>query len=107
MGIEMKNILVACGQGTCTSKMIAMKIEKYFKEKGVKDIAVSTCKIIEIKSHVERKKIDVVVTSSGTKNVLGFRSIVGTPLLSGINADQVYRQIEDALEELDEDRSER
>ena len=95
----MKNILVACGQGSCTSKMIAMKIEKYFKQKGVKDVSVSTCKIVEIKSQLERKKIDALVTSTAMENILGLQAIVGTPLLSGVNADKVFQQLEAALAE--------
>ncbi len=96
----MKKIMVACGQGTCTSKSIAMKLEKYFRETSRKDVSINICKFVEIPAKAELGAIDVLVTSSPVKNVQGLRSIIGTPLLTGINAGKVFQEVENALNEI-------
>lgn len=91
----MKRIIVACGTGGVTSKNIAMKIEKYLKEKGMECI-VDTCKVIEVRSKAESLKPDLIASATRVPDV-GVPSIMAASLLTGIGTEKVYEKILDIL----------
>ncbi len=100
----MKRIVVACGQGSCTSKVVATKIENYLREKGIRDVSVTHTTIGSIAQLAKdgMANQDVLVTTTPVQNLFGLNNIIGTPLLTGINTDKIYKQIMEALEKCDE-----
>ena len=93
--MDKKRIIVACGTGGVTSKNIAMKIEKYLKEKGV-DCFVDTCKVVEVRDKAISLKPDLIASPTQLPEV-GIPKVVATALLTGIGADKVYSEIYEIL----------
>jgi len=89
--MNVKKILVACGTGGVTSKNIAMKIEKYLKEKQI-PCKVDTCKVIEVRELTESLKPDLVVSATQLPAV-NVPTVKATALLTGVNVNKVYDEI--------------
>lgn len=86
-----KKILVACGTGGVTSKNIAMKIEKFLKDKGV-DAKVSTCRVSEVAALVSQIHPDVVCSATQLP-ALDVPTVKATAILTGVGADKVFEQV--------------
>lgn len=86
-----KRIIVACGTGGVTSKNIAMKIEKFLKEKNV-PCTVGTCKVIEVKSMAESLHPDLFVSATQIPET-GIPTVKATAILTGVGVDKVYQEI--------------
>ncbi len=93
--MDKKRIIVACGTGGVTSKNVAMKIEKFLKEKNV-DCFIDTCKVVEVREKAKLLKPDLVVSPTQLPEV-GVPKVVATALLTGVGADKVYNEIYDIL----------
>lgn len=91
----MKKIVVACGTGGVTSKNIAMKIEKYLKEKGA-TASVSTCRVSEVVDVVNQIHPDVVCSATQLP-ALDVPTIKATAILTGVGADKVFEQVYDLI----------
>ena len=90
-----KKILVACGTGGVTSKNIAMKIEKFLKDKGV-DAKVSTCRVSEVAALVSQIHPDVVCSATQLP-ALDVPTVKATAILTGVGADKVFEQAYDIV----------
>ena len=90
-----KYILVACGTGGVTSRNIAMKIEKFLKEKKI-DCKLDTCKVVEVRAKAEDLKPDLIASATKLPEV-NVPTIFSAALLTGIGVDKVYQQIYDIL----------
>lgn len=90
-----KKILVACGTGGVTSKNIAMKIEKFLKDKGV-DAKVSTCRVSEVAALVSQIHPDVVCSATQLP-ALDVPTVKATAILTGVGADKVFEQVYDIV----------
>lgn len=90
-----KKILVACGTGGVTSKNIAMKIEKFLKDKGV-DAKVSTCRVSEVAALVSQIHPDVVCSATQLP-ALDVPTVKATAILTGAGADKVFEQVYDIV----------
>lgn len=93
--MDKKKIIVACGTGGVTSKNIAMKIEKFLKQKGI-ECSVDTCKVTEVRSKAEALKPDLVASATRLPDV-GVPSVVATALLTGVGVEKVYNEIYEKL----------
>lgn len=91
----MKKVVVACGTGGVTSKNIAMKIEKYLKDKDVA-ASVSTCRVSEVADVVAQIHPDVVCSATQLPP-LEVPTIKATAILTGIGADKVFEQVYDIV----------
>ena len=94
--MEKKKIIVACGTGGVTSKNVAMKIEKYLKEKGV-PCSVDCCKVIEVPFKAETLHPDLICGATRLPEVKNVPTVVATALLTGVGADKVYKEIYEKL----------
>ena len=89
--MDRKKIIVACGTGGVTSKNVAMKIEKFLKEKGV-PCMIDTCKVTEVREKAVSLKPDLVVSPTQLPEI-PVPKVTATALLTGIGADKVYDEI--------------
>lgn len=90
-----KNVLVACGFGSVTSRTIAVKLEKFFKDNNI-DYNLSTCRIHEVKSKLALVKYDLIVSSTPVPSC-EVPNIVGTAILTGVGQDKIFKKIMDIL----------
>lgn len=91
----MKRILVACGNGVATSTVVATKVRKYLKEKGVQAETTQT-RLIEVPGKV--KNYDLLITTGQFEGQTGDIPIVrGTSLLTGIGADKTLEEVYEIL----------
>lgn len=93
--MEQKYIIVACGTGGVTSRNIAMKLEKYLKEKKV-NCKLDTCKVVEVRSKAETLKPDLIASATKLPEV-SVPTVSSAALLTGVGVDKVYQQIYDIL----------
>ena len=91
----MKQILVACGNGVATSTVVATKVRKYLKEKGVQAETTQT-RLIEVPGKV--KNYDLLITTGQFEGQTGDIPIVrGMSLLTGIGADKTLEEVYEIL----------
>ncbi|MDT2557028.1 PTS sugar transporter subunit IIB [Enterococcus raffinosus] len=91
----MKRILVACGNGVATSTVVATKVRKYLKEKGVQAETTQT-RLIEVPGKV--KNYDLLITTGQFEGQTGDIPIVrGMSLLTGIGADKTLEEVYEIL----------
>ena len=93
--MEQKYIIVACGTGGVTSRNIAMKLEKYLKEKKV-NCKLDTCKVVEVRSKAETLKPDLIASATKLPEV-SVPTVSSAALLTGVGVDKVYQQIYEIL----------
>ena len=94
----MKNILLACGTGICTSTTAAKKLEKALDAKGwAGKYKISQCKVTEVPG--KSPNFDVCVATTGVPGEPKCPVIMGAPaLLTGIGMDPVVQKVIDVLE---------
>ncbi|WP_207740824.1 PTS sugar transporter subunit IIB [Alkalibacter mobilis] len=91
-----KKILVACGTAIATSTVVAKKIEKLCKDKGI-DCMMVQCKAAEALSKSKTLRPDVVVSTTDLPEITEVPVINGRPFLTGVDLDAT---VEDLLQEL-------
>lgn len=94
--MEPKRIIVACGTGGVTSRNIAMKLEKYLRERHV-PCSIDTCKVIEVREKARALHPDLIASPTSLPDDLPVPTITATALLTGIGAEKVYQQVYDML----------
>lgn len=91
----MKKILVACGNGIATSTVVASKIKSYLSSHGIEAVTNQT-KLMEVPGKV--KGYDLLVTTGQFDGQThGVPIVKGMPILTGINVNSTYEEIEELL----------
>ena len=90
-----KYIIVACGQGSATSKAIALKLEDNLKARGV-EVRIDTCSVAELRDKVAAGKPDFIASATVIPD-LGVPSLSSIGFLTGIGVEGLYEKIHTAL----------
>ena len=93
--MDAKYIIVACGQGSATSKAIALKLENYLGKHGV-PVRIDTCSVAELRDKVAASKPDFIASATVIPD-LGVPSISSIGFLTGIGVEGLYAKILTAL----------
>lgn len=89
-----KYVVVACGSGIATSKMVSGFIEELCEEHGI-EIYIYTCTISEL--YAVASDADIIVTTSRYSRELDKPVIDGTPFLTGVGKEEVVSKLLDVL----------
>lgn len=92
-----KKILVACGTAIATSTVVAKKIEKICKEKGI-DCMTVQCKASEALSKAKTLKPDVIVSTTQIPEGSGVPVINGRSFLTGVKLQDTIKELMEVLE---------
>ena len=92
----MKNILLACGSGICTSTAARAKIEKALDEKGYKGkYKITQCKVAEAPAMSVNYDFLIATTLAPTEIKCPFVS--GISFLTGVGTEAAINQILDLM----------
>ena len=95
-----KKVLVCCGTGIATSVQVANKLQRMLRDRGVA-ATMKECKTANVPAQVETFQPDaIVVTTAINPPDEGVKVYRGTPLLTGVGADELADQIADDLKAL-------
>jgi PTS system galactitol-specific IIB component len=89
--MDTKYIIVACGQGSATSRAIALKLENYLGKHGV-PVRIDTCSVAELRGKVAASKPDFIASATVIPD-LGIPSISSIAFLTGVGVDGLYAKI--------------
>ncbi|WCC80276.1 PTS sugar transporter subunit IIB [Cutibacterium equinum] len=92
-----KKILVCCGTGIATSVQVANKLQQMLRDRGV-SATMKECKTAAVADQVESFQPDAIVVTTAV-SLPGSQITIyrGTPLLTGVGADELADQIADDL----------
>ena len=93
-----KRILVVCGTGVATSTVVVQKVADACRKAGL-SVEVVQGKAAEIPMYVSQGIDLIVSTTVLSKRDIPVPVIGGLPYLTGIGADQVSKQIVEALKD--------
>ena len=97
-----KKVLVCCGTGIATSVQVANKLQRMLRDRGVA-ATMKECKTANVPAQVETFQPDaIVVTTAINPPDEGVKVYRGTPLLTGVGADELADQIADDLKALND-----
>ena len=97
-----KKVLVCCGTGIATSVQVANKLQRMLRDRGVA-ATMKECKTANVAAQVETFQPDaIVVTTAINPPDEGVKVYLGTPLLTGVGADELADQIADDLKALND-----
>lgn len=91
-----KTLMVVCGTGIATSTVATGKIKDYLDQEGI----ASSVQFLQSKIADEVNRIDdydIVVSTSMVPTSIKDKVINGVPLLTGIGAEKVYKQIKEKI----------
>ncbi|MCL2563001.1 MAG: PTS sugar transporter subunit IIB [Oscillospiraceae bacterium] len=93
----MKQILLACGTGICTTTIATKKLEMALNEKGwAGKYKITQCKVTEVPNL--SPDFDLCVATTPVAGEVQCPVIIGAPaLLTGIGLDPIISQIVDVL----------
>lgn len=93
----MKNILLACGSGICTSTAARAKVEKLLNEKGYAGkYKINQCKIAE--AAAMSVNYDFLIATTMSPNELKCPFVSGVCFLTGVGVDAAAKQILELME---------
>ena len=88
-----KKILVCCGTGIATSVQVANKLQRMLRDRVV-TATMKECKTANIPAQMETFQPDaIVVTTAITTPDEAVKVYRGTPLLTGVGAEELADQI--------------
>jgi len=88
----MKNILLACGSGICTSTAVNAKISKFLNEKGYAGkYKITQCKIAE--APAMSVNYDFLIATTMAPNELKCPYVSGVCFLTGVGTEASEKQI--------------
>lgn len=85
-------IVVFCATGIATSTLVAMKLEKEFKRRGV-PMKVFKGRVSDSTGLVRQVKPDLIVATAVVKKDMGVPLFSGIPLLSGKGEQELFTEI--------------
>lgn len=90
-----KRILVVCGTGIATSTVVTQKLKKHLEQKNV-DAYIEQAKVLEVGSKAEQ--FDLIVATTPISTSVKTPVVNAVALLTGIGVEEVFKQIDKALE---------
>ena len=92
-------ILTACGSAAASASSAKTKINDNLPDRGIskKDISVEIVRIAELKSHIDNADAAVVMSGNMPTIDTDVPMIKGVNLMTGLNEDQVYDELAEAL----------
>lgn len=92
----MKNILLACGSGICTSTAVRAKIEKILDEKGFAgQYKITQCKVAE--SPAMSVNYDFLIATTLAPTEIKCPFVSGICFLTGVGTENSVQQIIDLM----------
>lgn len=93
----MKTLMVVCGSGIATSTVVEGKIRDFLESEGVlNQVKILKGNIAEQVGHVD--DYDAFVSTTVVPDDIKDKVISGLPILTGVGADVVYKQILNKLD---------
>ena len=92
-------IVVFCATGIATSTMVAKKLEKEFKRRGV-PVKVTKGRVSDSVGLVRQVKPDLIVETASVKKDMGVPLLSGVPLISGKGENELYEEIFEIVNKL-------
>lgn len=90
-------VLVACGAGIATSTVVMKKVEDLFKEN---DIAADFIQIKIAEAASKQDEADMLISTTVLPTTYKIPAIKATGFLTGINQDQLEKQIIETAKKL-------
>lgn len=88
----MKNILLACGSGICTSTAVNGKLSKILDENGFKgQYKITQCKVAEVAA--KSPNFDFCIATTMAPKEIKCPFVMGVCFLTGIGTQQAVEQI--------------
>src|SRR5690625_7363665 len=92
----MKKLLIMCGTGVATSTVVTGKVKEWLEKEGLANrVKLYQSKVADEIGRIE--KYDVVVSTTIVPDSIKDKVIDGVPLLTGIDIDEMYREIRERL----------
>lgn len=93
----MKNILLACGTGICTSTAVNAKLQKILNEKGWEGkYKITQCKIAEVP--MKSSAFDLCIATTQVSGEVKCPFIMGVAFLTGVGLAPIVDQVIKILE---------
>ncbi|QDO90919.1 MULTISPECIES: PTS sugar transporter subunit IIB [Dolosigranulum] len=92
----MKKLLIMCGTGVATSTVVTNKVKEWLKKENMdKEVKIIQSKVSDEVGRLD--EYDVVLSTTTVPERVKDKVIDGVPLLTGINVDEMYKEIKDKL----------
>lgn len=95
--MDRKKIIVACGTAIATTTLVAEKLKKVLDKHRI-DAEVIKCRISEVQYYIKMlRNVDLILATSTVPGVKDIPVLNAVPFISGINAEELEKQIVEAL----------
>ena len=85
-----------CGTGVATSTVVTNKVKEWLKKESMdKEVKIIQSKVSDEVGRLD--EYDVVLSTTTVPERVKNKVIDGVPLLTGINVDEMYKEIKDKL----------
>lgn len=85
-----------CGTGVATSTVVTNKVKEWLKKESMdKEVKIIQSKVSDEVGRLD--EYDVVLSTTTVPERVKDKVIDGVPLLTGINVDEMYKEIKDKL----------
>ena len=92
----MKKLLIMCGTGVATSTVVTNKVKEWLKKENMdKEVKIIQSKVSDEVGRLD--EYDVVLSTTTVPERVKDKVIHGVPLLTGVNVDEMYKEIKDKL----------
>ena len=92
----MKKLLIMCGTGVATSTVVTGKVKEWLEKEGLANgVKLYQSKVADEIGRID--EYDVVVSTTIVPDSIKDKVIDGVPLLTGIDIDEMYKEIRERL----------
>lgn len=92
-------ILICCASSIATSTVVAYKVRDALEENGLEANVIQSS-FAEMNAKVEMAKPDLIMVTGTVTVPEGIPKIVATPLLTGIGADRVIKEMVEVIKNI-------
>lgn len=95
----MKKMLIMCGAGHATSTIVHAKVNDWLKENGYdNEVEIKQSAVSQEAENIKNSFYDVVISTTIVPDDIKDKVINGVALLTGIGTDQVWNEVQAAIE---------
>lgn len=95
----MKKMLIMCGAGHATSTIVHAKVNDWLKENGYdNEVEIKQSAVSQEVENIKNGFYDVVISTTIVPDDIKDKVINGVALLTGIGTDQVWNEVQAAIE---------
>lgn len=88
-----KKIIVACGTAIATTTLVAEKLKKVLEKYHI-EAEIIKCRISEVQYYIKMlRNVDLILATSIVPGVKDIPVLNAVPFISGINAEELEKQI--------------